>query len=146
MESKLNVLIELTGRELAFITSVLWVCCMYIQFPSPQCCRFLTDDISEAPKFLTIFVETGDRENEQIITIKWSEVFNNCNGPVSLYSLSVIPPTSDCKYGSGDCMYITDQTTYKITMAKNETLTKSIKVSGIACENIRGPEGVRGKT
>ena len=70
-----------------------------------------------------------------MVTVEWSEPFISCADSVSQYVLSVTPPTPECHSGpgSGDCMLMTDQTQYKLTLAMNRTYTITVRAD--TCNN-----------
>ena len=82
----------------------------------------------------------GEGEEEWVVRVEWTEVFDGCNGSVSQYVLCLTPLTSEGGSGSGDCTIIitTDQTWHELTLTAN--MRYSLTVRGVACGNISGPE------
>ena len=85
-------------------------------------------------------IRAGDRDDEWIVRVEWSEVFHDCNGPVSQYLLCMTSLTSDGKSESEDCEreIMTDETHYDLTLIAN--MVYKLTVRGSVCGNITGPE------
>ena len=68
-----------------------------------------------------------------MVTVEWSEPFISCAGSVSQYVLSVTPPTYECSSGSEECVLMTNQTEYNLTVTVDETY--DITVRDDICSN-----------
>ena len=85
-------------------------------------------------KFLPASISQGDvGVDECVVNVVWSEPFISCSGSVSQYVLSVTPPTSDCGSGSEDCVLVTDQTHYDLTLTVDQTYNLTIRAD--TCNN-----------
>ena len=67
------------------------------------------------------------------MNVVWSEPFISCSGSVSQYVLSVTPPTSECGSGSEDCVLVTDQTHYDLTLTVDQTYNLTVRAD--TCTN-----------
>ena len=83
-----------------------------------------------------VVTEAGDREDEWVVRVKWSEVNSSCNGSVSQYMLCLTLPTSDSL--SDSVCIITEHTKHNLTLTANARYVVSVK--SVACSNISGPE------
>ena len=84
------------------------------------------------PEFLPASISQGDvGVDECVVNVVWSESFISCSGSVSQYVLSVTPPTSDC--GSEDCVLVTDQTHYDLTLTVDQTYNLTVRAD--TCNN-----------
>ena len=93
----------------------------------------LTEYLS-APEFLPVTIYQGDvGVDECVVNVVWSEPFISCSGSVSQYVLSVTPPTSDCGSGSEDCVLVTDQTHYDLTLTVDQTYNLTVRAD--TCTN-----------
>ena len=94
----------------------------------------LTGPVMDPPQFLPAIISEPDvTENECVVTLEWNEPFISCAGSVSQYVLSVTPPISDCQPGSGDCVLMTDQTQYNLTVTVNQTYNLTVRAD--TCNN-----------
>ena len=78
-----------------------------------------------------------------VVTVRWKEPFISCGGSVTLYVLTVTPPTCDCE-SSEDCMLMDDaavyfvpgnETQYDIAVNGNISLEYDVTVRADACDN-----------
>ena len=76
--------------------------------------------------------------DECVLSVRWSEPVISCAGSVSQYVLSVTPPTSDCQSGSEDCVFMTDQTQYNLTVTANQTYNLTVRADD-SCGNMGQP-------
>ena len=84
-----------------------------------------------APEFLPASISQGDvGVDECVVNVEWSEPFISCTGSVSQYVLSVTPPTSDC---GSDCVLVTDQTHYDLTLTVDQTYNLTVRAD--TCTN-----------
>ena len=89
---------------------------------------------ASAPEFLPASISQGDvGVDECVVNVVWSEPFISCTGSVSQYVLSVTPPTSDCGSGSEDCVLVTDQTHYDLTLTVDQTYNLTVRAD--TCTN-----------
>ena len=87
-----------------------------------------------APEFLPASISQGDVGVDKcVVNVVWSEPFISCSGSVSQYVLSVTPPTSDCGSGSEDCVLVTDQTHYDLTLTVDQTYNLTVRAD--TCSN-----------
>ena len=87
-----------------------------------------------APQFLPASISQGDvGVDECEVNVVWSEPFISCSGSVSQYVLSVTPPTSDCRSGSENCVLVTDQTHYDLTLTVDQTYNLTVRAD--TCNN-----------
>ena len=90
----------------------------------------------DPPQFLPAIISEPDvTENECVVTLEWNEPFISCAGSVSQYVLSVTPPTSDCQSGSGDCVLMTGQTQYNLTVTVDQTYSLTVRAD--TCTNMQ---------
>ena len=68
---------------------------------------------SPAPQILSATIsELGVCDDDGcVVTVRWREPFISCDGSVSLYVLTVTPPTCDCE-SSEDCMLMDNAAVY----------------------------------
>ena len=88
-----------------------------------------TADAVEYPQFLSADVTgVGEDEDDWIVTVEWSEPVISCNGSVSQYVLTVTP---DC--GSEDCVFMTEDTQYSLTLTVDQTYSLTVRAD--TCRN-----------
>ena len=91
------------------------------------------------PEFLPASISEPDvGVDECVLSVRWSEPVISCAGSVSRYVLSVTPPTSDCQSGSGDCVFMTNQTQYHLTVNASQTYNLTVIADG-SCGNMGQP-------
>ena len=99
----------------------------------------LTGPVMDPPQFLPAIISEHDvTVNECVVTLEWNEPFISCAGSVSQYVLTVIPPTSDCQSGSGDCVLMNDQTQYNLTVTVDQMYSLTVRAD--TCRNIQRGE------
>ena len=102
----------------------------YMLFP------MLTGPVIDPPQFLpAIISEHNVTVNECVVILEWNEPFISCAGSVSQYVLTVTPPTSDCQSGSGDCVLMTDQTQYNLTVTVDQMYNLTVRAD--TCRNMQ---------
>ena len=90
----------------------------------------------DPPQFLPDIISEHDvTVNESVVTLEWNEPSVSCNGSVSQYVLTVTPPPSDCQSGSGDCVLITDQTQYNLTVTVDQMYNLTVRAD--TCRNMQ---------
>ena len=96
----------------------------------------LTGPVMDPPQFLPAIISEHDvTVNECVVTLEWNEPFISCAGSVSQYVLTVTPPTSDCQSGSGDCVLMTDQTQYNLTVTVDQMYNLTVRAD--TCRNMQ---------
>ena len=91
------------------------------------------------PEFLSASITEPDvGVDECVLSVRWSEPVISCAGSVSQYVLSVTPPTSDCQSGSEDCVFMTDQTQYNLTVTASQTYNLTV-IADDSCGNMGQP-------
>ena len=93
----------------------------------------LTGPVMDPPQFLPAIISVT--VNECVVTLEWNEPFISCAGSVSQYVLTVTPPTSDCQSGSGDCLLITNQTQYNLTVTVDQMYSLTVRAD--TCRNMQ---------
>ena len=76
--------------------------------------------------------------DECVLSVRWSEPVISCAGSVSQYVLSVTPPISDCQSGSEDCVFMTDQTQYSLTVTASQIHSLTVRADNSFGNNILG--------
>ena len=95
-----------------------------------------TGPVMDPPQFLPAIISEHDMTvNECVVTLEWNEPFISCTGSVSQYVLTVAPPTSDCQSGSGDCVLMTDQTQYNLTVTVDQMYNLTVRAD--TCRNMQ---------
>ena len=90
----------------------------------------------DPPQFLpAIIFEHDVTVNECVVTLEWNQPFISCNGSVSQYVLTVTPPTSDCQSGTGDCVLMTNQTQYNLTVTVDQMYNLTVRAD--TCRNMQ---------
>ena len=90
----------------------------------------------DPPQFLPAIISEHDvTVNECVVTLEWNEPFISCAGSVSQYVLTVTPPTSDCQSGSGDCVLMTNQTQYNLTVTVDQMYNLTVRAD--TCRNMQ---------
>ena len=80
------------------------------------------------PEFLPLSITEPDvGVDECVLSVRWSEPVISCAGSVSRYVFSVTPPTSDCQSGADDCVFMTDQTQYSLTLNTSQTYNLTVR-------------------
>ena len=91
------------------------------------------------PEFLPASISEPDvGVDECVLSVRWSEPVISCAGSVSRYVLSVTPPTSNCQSGSGDCVFMTNQTQYHLTVNASQTYNLTVRAND-SCGNVGQP-------
>ena len=91
------------------------------------------------PEFLPVSITEPDvGVDECVLSVRWSEPVISCAGSVSQYVLSVTPPTSDCQSASEDCVFMTDQTQYNLTVTASQTYNLTVRAND-SCGNMGQP-------
>ena len=91
------------------------------------------------PEFLSVTISEADvGVDECVVRVRWSESVISCTGSVSQYVLSVTPPTSDCQSGSEDCVFMTDQTQYNLTVTASQIHSLTVRADNSFGNNIMG--------
>ena len=91
------------------------------------------------PEFLSASISEPDvGVDECVLRVRWSEPVISCAGSVSQYVFSVTPPTSDCQSGSEDCVFMTDQTQYNLTLNASQTYNLTVRAND-SCGNTGQP-------
>ena len=91
------------------------------------------------PEFLSASITEHDLGvDECVLRVRWSEPVISCAGSVSQYVLSVTPPTSNCQSGSGDCVFMTNQTQYHLTVNASQTYNLTVRAND-SCGNVGQP-------
>ena len=94
------------------------------------------DPVMDPPQFLPAIISEHDvTVNECVVTLEWNEPFISCAGSVSQYMLTVTPPTSDCQSGSGDCVLMSDQTQYNLTVTVDQIYSLTVRAD--TCRNMQ---------
>ena len=95
-----------------------------------------TGPVMDPPQFLPVIISEHDvTVNECVVTLEWNEPFISCNGSVSQYVLTVTPPTFDCQSGSGDCVLMTNQTQYNLTVTVDQMYSLTVRAD--TCRNMQ---------
>ena len=90
----------------------------------------------DPPQFLPAIISEHDvTVNECVVTLEWNKPFISCAGSVSQYVLTVTPPTSDCQSGSGDCVLMTNQTQYNLTVTVDQMYSLTVRAD--ICRNMQ---------
>ena len=91
------------------------------------------------PEFLSASISEPDvGVDECVLSVRWSEPVISCADSVSQYVLSVTPPTSDCQSGSEDCVFMTNQTQYNLTVNASQTYNLTVRADD-SCGNMGQP-------